>query len=108
MTLLDNYLELTLTLSKTDSFRNRVTLSITSALDDAYPISSLRNLFERFPSDPFLLLFNPGKPFIRKLVTDILRTILRGLRYSGNYSSHSFRRGAATSVRDIGLSNDEI
>ena len=108
MTLLDNYLELTLPLSKTDPFRNRVTLSITSALDDACPISSLRNLFERFSLDPSLLLFNPGKPFIRKLVTDILRTTLRGLGYSGNYSNYSFRRGTATSVRDTGLSDDEI
>ena len=108
MTLLDDYLELTLPSSKTDPFRNRVTLSIASALDNACPVSSLRNLFERFPLDPSLPLFNPGKPFTRKLVTDILRTILRGLRYSGNYSSHSFRRGATTSARDIGLSDDEI
>ena len=108
MTLLDDYLELTLPSSKTDPFRNGVTLSITSALDNACPVSSLRNLFERFPLDPSLPLFNPGKPFTRKLVTDILRTILRGLGYSGNYSSHSFRRGAATSARDTGFSDDEI
>ena len=108
MTLLDDYLELTLPSSKTDLFRNRVTLSIASALDNACPVSSLRNLFERFPLDPSLLLFNPGKPFIRKLVTDILRTTLRGLGYSSNYSSHSFRRGATISARDVGLSDDEI
>ena len=108
MTLFDNYIELTLPLSKTDLFRKGVTLSITSALDDAYPISSLRNLFNRFPSDPSLLLFNLGRPFTRKLVTDVLRTTLRGLEYSGNYSSHSFRRDTATSARDAGLSNDEI
>ena len=108
MTLFDDYIELTLPLSKTDPFRKEVTLSITSALDDAYPISSLYNLFKRFSSNPSLLLFNPGRPFTRKLVTDVLRTTLRGLGYSGNYSSHSFRRGAATSARDTGLSDDEI
>ena len=108
MTLFDDYIELTLPLSKTDPFRKGVTLSITSALDDAYPVSSLRNLFKRFPSDPSLLLFNSGRPFTRKLVTDVLRTTLRGLRYSSNYSSHSFRRGAATSVRDTGLSDNKI
>ena len=108
MTLFDDYLELTLPLSKTDPFRKAVTLSITSALDNAYPVSSLYNLFERFPLDPSLPLFNPGKPFTRKLVTDILRTTLRGLRYSSNYSSHSFRRGITTLARDVGPSDNEI
>ena len=108
MTLFDIYIELILLLSKTNLFRKEVTLSITSTLDNAYSISSLYNLFKRFSLDSFLLLFNPSKPFTRKLVIDIIRTILRGLRYSSNYSSYSFQRDTTTLIRDIDLSNNEI
>ena len=103
VTLFDDHIELALPSSKTDPFRKGVTLSITSALDDACPVSSLRNLFKRFPSDPSLPLL-----LTRRLVTDVLRSTLRGFGYSGNYSSHFFRRGAATSAREAGLSDEEI
>ena len=108
MTLFDDYIELALPLSKSDLFRKGVTLSITSTLDDTYLVSSLRNLFKRFLSNPFLLLFNLGRPFTRRLVTDILRSILRRFGYGGNYSSHSFRRGTATLAREADLSDEEI
>ena len=42
------------------------------------------------------------------LVTETLRNSLKGLGLSGHYSGHSFRRGAATSAREAGLSDDEI
>ena len=36
------------------------------------------------------------------------RQILKELGFSGNSSGHSFRRGAATSVREAGLSDAEF
>ncbi len=108
VTLHDDHLELTLPSSKTDPFRRGITLSIAAANDGGCPIRSLRNLFNRFPADASSPLFDTGKAFSRKFVTETLRDTLRRLGCQGHYSGHSFRRGAATWARHIGLSDDEI
>lgn len=104
----NDHLEFSLPSSKTDPFRRGVTIAIAAADDDACAVRSLRYLFTTFPSAATDPLFNPGKPFTRHLVAQELRRILRYLGFKGHYSGHSFRRGAATSARESGLSEDEI
>ena len=48
------------------------------------------------------------KTFTRNFVTKALRDVLKDKGYQGNYSGHSFRRGAATSAKNAGLNEDEI
>ena len=103
-----DYMELSLPASKTDPFRQGVTILIASADDNACPIALLQHLLHRFPSPRDAPLFDSGAGFSRQWVTRMLRDILSTLGYTGNYSGHSFRRGAATSARDAGLSEDRI
>lgn len=103
-----DYMELTLPAFKTDPFRRGITLSIAAATDNACPVRSLRNLFTRFPAELSSPLFYPDKAFTRQYVIATLQDALRILGHAGHYSGHSFRRGAATSARDAGLSDDEI
>ena len=51
---------------------------------------------------PLFLLSN-GQPLSRQLVTDRLRSIIQSAGLPGNYSSHSFRIGAATMAAKAGL-----
>ena len=111
VTLHKDHMELSLPSSKTDPFRRGVLLTIAAADDDACPVRSLRHLFERFPTNsPSAPLFftSSTQCFTRELVTDTLRAQLRRLGIDGHYLGHSFRRGAATSARMAGLSEEEI
>lgn len=101
-------LQLSLPASKTDPFRQGVTLTIAAAGDEACPVASLRYLLERFPSLPSAPLFETALGFNRQLVIEALRSTLLNLGHTGNYSGHSFRRGAATSARRAGLTEQEI
>ena len=104
----DDHLKLSLPASKTDHFRQGVTILIASASDDACPVAALRFLLHRFPAPPSAPLFNMGSSFSRQWVTQMLRDMILELGLTGNYSGHSFRRGAATSARDANLSEDRI
>ena len=100
---------LVLPATKTDLFRWGVTSTISAAPDGACAIKSLRNLVERFPKTNYYALFwNTSGNFSRNYVTRKLQAGLRILGYEGNYTGHSFRRGAATSARLVGLSEEEI
>jgi integrase len=106
-----DHMELLLPSSKTDPFRRGVSLTIAAAHDEACPVRSIRRLFERFPTDtPHAPLFftSATQFFTRQLVVDTLRKALEGLGIAGHYSGHSFRRGAATSAREAGLSEEDI
>ena len=95
--------------SKTDLFCRGVTLTISAALDEACAIKSLRNLSEQFPKAHHHALFsNTSGNFSRNYLTRQLQAGLQMLGYEGNYTGHSFRRGAATSARLAGLSEEEI
>jgi hypothetical protein len=61
-------LQLSLPASKTDPFRQGVTLTIAAAGDEACPVASLRYLSERFPSLPSAPLFETALGFNRQLV----------------------------------------
>ena len=105
--LFDDHLELTLPASKTDPFRQGITLTVAASDDDACPVRALRHLFHwKAPLDS--PLFETANGFTRELVIDQVRQILALLGIKGHYSGHSFRRGAATSAREAGLSDDEI
>ena len=104
----DDRLQLSLPASKTDPFRQGVTLTIAATGDEACAVAALIHLFARFPAPLNSPLFDTRHGFSRQLVTDSLRGILRELGFTGNYSGHSFHRGTATSAREAGLSDSEI
>lgn len=70
--------------------------------------TSLPRLYTKFPASLHVPLFNIEKGFTRQCVTNTLRSTLSELGYKGRYSGHSFRRGAATSASESGLSEDDI
>ena len=108
--LAQSHLELTVPASKTDLFRQGITLMIAATGDDACPLASLTRLTTAYPAPPSspLFLFDHKRPFDRHLVVDTLRGILKSMDIQGNYSGHSFRRGAATSARISGLDEATI
>lgn len=105
----EDHLELTLPASKTDPFRQGITLTIAATGDDACPVQALRHLFQEWPAplDAPLFKAEDGE-FTRDTVTNVLRLTITLAGIQGHYSGHSFRRGAATSAREAGLSNEEI
>ena len=104
----DDHLLLTLPSSKADPFRRGITLTIAATNDEACAVASLKHLFDKYPAELSSPLFNPHRPFTRKLVTDTMRDTLLILGHGGHYAGHSFRRGAATSAREAGLTDAEI
>jgi hypothetical protein len=114
----DSRLYLTLPASKTDPFRMGITITIAAASDAACPVKSLRHLFDRYPLPTFSPLFTLTRDpttltavdsaFTRTKVISRLRAILLELGVSGNYSGHSFRRGAATWARSIGIPDADL
>ena len=104
-----DHLELSLPASKTDPFRQGICLLISASDDAACPLRALQHLFLHFPAPPSAPLFFTGpRPFTRDVATDALRSALRTAGITGQYSGHSFRRGAATSARENGLTDSEI
>lgn len=104
----DDFLLLTLPVSKTDPFRRGVTISIAAANDEACPVKSLKHLLTAFPARQSAPLFFPGQALSPQLVIQELRKKMMQLGHQGNYSGHSFRRGAATSAERAGLSRPQI
>ena len=95
--------------SKTDPFRRGVVLTVAATHDSACAVASMKNLFRKFPSEPNAPLFHQaGGAFTREFVTSNLRASMKRLGFEGNYSGHSFRRGAATSAKEAGLSDTDI
>ena len=106
--LYDGHLELTLPASKTDPFRQGVTLTIAATGDAACAVAALERLFHEWPASLSAPLFSINGSFTRERVTTMLRQTLTAVGIDGHYSGHSFRRGAATSARIAGLSEDDI
>ena len=104
----DDYIELTLPASKTDPFRQGVTLTIAATGVDACAVTALQRLFHDWPAPLSTPLFQIGGSFTRQRLTETLRETLIAVGIDGHYTGHSFRRGAATSAREAGLSEDEI
>jgi integrase len=109
----DSRAYLTLPASKTDPFRIGITITIAAAPDAACPVKSLRHLFEKHPLPSYSPLFTltgaaPDPAFTRTKVINRLRDLLLELGIPGNYSGHSFRRGAATWARSIGIPDADL
>jgi hypothetical protein len=108
---------LTIPASKTDPFRQGVTLTISPASDPACPLVAIRNLLalnmagqqpNQFDTLQPLFVRPNNQPFSRDYVVRCLRLCLTHRGITGHYSGHSFRRGAATSARLAGLTDHEI
>ena len=104
----DDYIELALPASKTDPFRQGVTLTIAATGNEGYAVTALRRLFYDWPAPLSTPLFQIGGSFTRQRLTETLRETLLAVGIDGHYTGHSFRRGAAISAREAGLSEDEI
>lgn len=106
----DDNLLLSMPSSKTDPLRRGVTLPIAASHDEACAMASLKHLFAHFPSTPNSPLFETSDkgPFTKEYLITQIKLILTNLGYQGNYSGHSFRRGAASTAKLMGLSEDEI
>ena len=104
-----NRLLLSLSASKTNQSHKEVTLTIAAMSDRACAVFSLRNLFACFPKPATAPLFHSLiEPFTKKYLTVWLRSNVKKLGIKGNFSGHLFKKGAATSVKKIGLSKEEI
>lgn len=94
---------------KTDPFSQRITLTILAASNKTCAVTSLNNLFTRFPKANYQPLFtNHAGTFNRNYVTKKLQEGICALGYERNYTNHLFRRGVAMSARLAGLLEDEI
>ena len=109
VSLQDGKLFLSLPASKTDRFRKGVTLAIAAAPDKACAVSSFQNLFTRFPKPSSTPLFHSSiGPITKEYFTARLRLDIKNLGIKGNFSGHSFRKGAATSAERNGLTREKI
>jgi len=95
--------------SKTDPFRKGCFVHIGRG---TYPLCALQSLMScltiRGDGLGPLFLFQDGRPLSRPLLTAWLRHILASAGICGNFSSHSFRIGAATVAARNGIPNHQI
>ena len=110
MIFFDDHLVLTLSVSKIDSFRKRVSIFIAITSDVVCAMISLRHLFLHFSILEYVLLFqvDESKFFNAQFVITILRKAIMNLRHDDNYSKHFFRRDVATEVRNADVFDDLI
>ena len=90
--------------SKTDPFRKGCFVHIGKG---RFPLRALQAILaylaRRGNSGGPLFLFQDGRPLTRAVLTARLREILAGAGVPGNFSSHSFRIGAATVATRNGI-----
>ena len=90
--------------SKTDPFREGCTIVLGPSGGPICPVQALlRYLAIRGPSPGPLFVRCNGSPLTPALVNSWLHSLLLSAGVSGNYSSHSFRIGAATSAALAGI-----
>jgi len=97
-------LRLNIKASKTDPFRQGSFIYIGQGSSSICAVHAVLDYLTRRGnnSGPLFLMAN-GQPLSRQLVTDRLRFILQASGCKGNYSSHSFRIGAATMAAKVGI-----
>ena len=102
-------LRLRIKASKTDPFRKGCFLHIGKGESPLCAIHSLlAYLSLRGDAPGPLFLFRDGRPLSRALLTSWLRGILSTAGIQGNFSSHSFRIGAATVAARNGIPDHQI
>ena len=107
--ILSSYLRVGIKSSKTDPFRKGCFVHIGRG---TYPLCALQSLLSyltiRGDGPGPLFLFQDGRPLSRSLLTAWLRRILASAGVHGNFSSHSFRIGAATVAARNGIPDHQI
>ena len=94
--------------SKTDPFRVGCYIYVGRGSDVICPVVAMGNfLAVRGPSPGPLFCFADGRPLTRQLLSSTVQSLLPSAGYSGNYSGHSLRIGAATAA-SRGLPNHLI
>ena len=92
-----SYMRVNIKGSKTDPFRQGCYVHIGAGHLPLCALSALMTYLSlRGNSAGPLFLFQDGRPLSRATLTDWLRQIMASARVPGNFSSHSFRIGAAT------------
>ena len=93
--------------SKTDPFRHRTTITLASIASSTCPVTALRKYLASDPNHPLdtpLFRFQDGRFLTRRGLVESIRVLLS---MSGipvhQYTSHSFRIGAATSAAAAGI-----
>jgi hypothetical protein len=96
--------------SKTDPFARGTTIPLARADDEACPVQALQRLFQKYPKSNNQPLFTRlAGAFNRSwLEQAIQQSILNTGHNPATYSGHSFRRGAANSAVDAGITREEI
>lgn len=96
--------------SKTDQFRQGTTIPLAASHDTTCPVTALKTLYLRYPKNNFEPLFSKViGSFNQSWVIQRLHSLLRtgGINSEG-FSGHSFRRGAANSALQAGISRQDI
>ena len=96
--------------SKTDPFRQGVTLCLGKTDSQLCPVDALLPYMAvRGNQEGPLFIMADGRRLTRQLFSDSLDNILASLRLdSGEYNTHSFRIGAATSASEAGIPDSTI
>jgi len=90
--------------SKTDPFRAGCDIYVGRGVGSVCPITALGNYLSLRGSAPGpLFLFSDGRPLSWQQLSSSVQSILNGAGYSGSYSGHSFRIGAATTAAARGF-----
>jgi len=90
--------------SKTDPFRMGCDIYLGRGLGSVCPITALGNYLSLRGSAPGpLFIFSDGRPLTRQQLSSSVQSILNEAGYSGSYSGHSFRIGAATTAAARGV-----
>ena len=97
--------------SKSDPFRLGVPIHLAANSESTIcPVQALKLLFTTYPAVPSQPLFRTSAgPFIKDFVIDRVKTLLLqiGVNATG-FSGHSFRKGAAVTAKENGISRDNI
>lgn len=109
-----DHMILTLKKSKTDPFRQGISIPLFQTKEINCPVRSLnqylqaRNYYQANPKDPLFIMEN-GLPLTRNYFIDNLRSILSNVGFNAkHYHGHSFRIGAATTAAKVRLEDHLI
>ena len=90
--------------SKTDPFRMGCDIYVGRGEGPVCPIRALGNFLAlRGSSEGPLFTFSDGRPLTRQQLSSTVQSILHSAGYTGSYSGHSFRIGAATTAAARGV-----
>ena len=90
--------------SKTDPFHMGCDIYVGRGEGSVCPICALVNFLAlRGSSEGPLFTFSDGRPLTRQQLSSTVQSILHSAGYTGSYSGHSFRIGAATTAAARGV-----